>query len=63
VSIPGAPPSLVAPPPGCRFHPRCPIAVERCRVEEPALRELAPGHVAACHLAGPTTSETPARQP
>ena len=38
-------------PPGCRFHPRCPIAVEACRREDPPLREVAPGHFAACHLA------------
>ncbi|WP_043837684.1 ABC transporter ATP-binding protein [Muricoccus aerilatus] len=47
----GEPPSPLDPPQGCRFHPRCPIAVERCRVEQPAARELAPGHAAACHLA------------
>jgi hypothetical protein len=39
------------PPEGCRFHTRCPFAVERCGREAPALRELAPGHAAACHLA------------
>jgi len=50
-SIPGAPPSLRRPPAGCRFHPRCPVAIDRCRVEEPAIRRLAPGHAAACHLA------------
>jgi oligopeptide/dipeptide ABC transporter ATP-binding protein len=43
-------PSPTSPPPGCRFHPRCPFAFDRCSVEEPALRELAPGHRAACHL-------------
>jgi len=52
-SIPGAPPSLRHPPPGCRFHPRCDRTVDRCRVESPALVELAPGHAAACHLAEP----------
>jgi peptide/nickel transport system ATP-binding protein len=51
VGIPGAPPSLKNPPTGCRFHPRCAIAVDRCRVEMPELRTLAPGHAAACHLA------------
>jgi peptide/nickel transport system ATP-binding protein len=45
-------PSLSAPPSGCRFHPRCPIAISQCQVEEPPLRELSPGHWAACHLAG-----------
>lgn len=49
--IPGAPPSLENPPSGCRFHPRCPRVVERCRDEEPMLRALAPGHAAACHRA------------
>ena len=37
-------------PPGCRFHTRCPHATERCRAEEPQMRECAPGHFAACHL-------------
>jgi oligopeptide/dipeptide ABC transporter ATP-binding protein len=41
----------VNPPSGCRFHTRCPLAVERCRVEVPVLRELADAHRAACHLA------------
>ena len=44
-------PSPLAPPPGCRFHTRCPVAFDRCRVEEPAPRQVAPGHIAACHLA------------
>ncbi len=39
------------PPPGCAFHPRCPHAVDRCRVELPALREVAPGNFSACHRA------------
>ncbi|MBI3454516.1 MAG: ABC transporter ATP-binding protein [Candidatus Rokubacteria bacterium] len=39
------------PPPGCYFHPRCPFAVEICRTEPPALREVAPDHFARCHLA------------
>ncbi|HEY7248308.1 MAG TPA: dipeptide ABC transporter ATP-binding protein [Xanthobacteraceae bacterium] len=43
-------PSPVNPPAGCRFHTRCPYAVERCRMEAPALREVAPGHRVACHL-------------
>ena len=45
----GEPPSALAPPPGCRFHTRCPRAKERCRVEEPVVREIAAGHFAACH--------------
>jgi len=45
-------PSPMAPPPGCRFHTRCPVAVARCREEVPGLRELAPEHYVACHLRG-----------
>lgn len=50
-SIPGAPPSLLDPPSGCRFHPRCHMAIDVCRERAPELRELAPGHWAACHRA------------
>jgi oligopeptide/dipeptide ABC transporter ATP-binding protein len=53
-SIPGDPPRLTDPPAGCRFHPRCPLAVDRCRVEAPALRAIAPAHRAACHLVEPS---------
>jgi oligopeptide transport system ATP-binding protein len=42
-------PSPVNPPPGCRFHTRCPLAFDRCKTEVPPLREYAPGHFAACH--------------
>ena len=49
--IPGLPPPLGALPPGCAFHPRCPLAVDRCRSETPALREVRPDVWAACHLA------------
>jgi peptide/nickel transport system ATP-binding protein len=49
-SIPGLPPSLLDPPPGCRFHPRCSRAMEICSKEQPQLTELGPGHAAACHL-------------
>jgi oligopeptide transport system ATP-binding protein len=42
-------PSPVNPPPGCRFHTRCPVAFDRCKVEVPLLQTYAPGHVAACH--------------
>ncbi len=45
--IPGQPPDLRNPPPGCRFHPRCPVALERCRLEEPPLRTVA-GRLVAC---------------
>jgi oligopeptide/dipeptide ABC transporter ATP-binding protein len=43
-------PSPINPPPGCRFHPRCPYAEARCKIESPPLREVAPGHQVACHL-------------
>ena len=47
----GEPPSGLAPPPGCRFASRCPLAQERCRAEEPTLRDFGDGHCAACHFA------------
>ena len=50
IILSGDVPSPVNPPSGCRFHTRCPYAVARCKVEEPVLRDLAPGHKAACHL-------------
>jgi oligopeptide/dipeptide ABC transporter ATP-binding protein len=43
-------PSPINPPAGCHFHTRCPYAVERCKVEVPALREVRPGQLVACHL-------------
>jgi oligopeptide/dipeptide ABC transporter ATP-binding protein len=43
-------PTPINPPPGCRFHTRCPIAVDRCKVEEPPLRQIEEGRDAACHL-------------
>ena len=49
ISIPGAPPSLLAPPVGCRFSPRCPFAHRPCHAEEPPPRRGLPRHVAACH--------------
>jgi oligopeptide/dipeptide ABC transporter ATP-binding protein len=49
-SIPGSPPVMTRPPAGCRFHPRCPHAMDRCRVEEPPLIRLGPRHAAACWL-------------
>jgi oligopeptide/dipeptide ABC transporter ATP-binding protein len=54
ILLTGDPPSPLAPPPGCRFHPRCPLAFERCRTEVPALRPLTTedgGRLVACHIA------------
>jgi len=50
VSIPGKPPSLRNPPSGCRFHPRCPYAMDECRLTEPSMMEVEHGHYVACHL-------------
>ena len=49
-SIPGSPPDLVSPPPGCRFHTRCPYAMDVCGRDEPPLVEVEPGHYVACWL-------------
>lgn len=49
-AIKGEIPSPLNPPAGCHFHPRCPHAMARCRVEVPPLREVAPNHLSACHL-------------
>lgn len=48
--IPGLPPSLLDPPPGCPFHPRCPQALDRCSTRVPRLKEVAAEHRVACHL-------------
>ncbi len=48
MSIPGQPPDLIELPSGCKFHPRCPLAIERCVQEEPPLEEIAPNHSVAC---------------
>ncbi len=49
--IEGRPPSLINPPPGCRFHPRCPHAIDGlCNRQEPILSEIKPKHYVACHL-------------
>jgi oligopeptide/dipeptide ABC transporter ATP-binding protein len=63
--LPGDPPDATRPPPGCVFHPRCPLVIGRCRTEVPLLREVAPGRRAACHraedvLAGAATEGQPA---
>ncbi len=48
----GEPPSPLSPPPGCPFHPRCPEAIARCKVDAPALRGIGRDHMASCHLVG-----------
>ena len=50
IVLQGDVPSPVKPPPGCHFHTRCPYAFDRCKVEDPALREVKPGQLVACHL-------------
>jgi peptide/nickel transport system ATP-binding protein len=50
VSISGAPPTLLTPPGGCRFAPRCPFAEDRCRTETPAMRKKGVDHQVACHI-------------
>lgn len=50
LAVKGTIPDARNPPTGCRFHDRCPLAVERCKTERPVLREIAPKHHAACHL-------------
>jgi len=56
----GEPPRVVNPAPGCRFRWRCPVAVDECGKVTPLLRELGPGHAAACHVA---TADVPAATP
>jgi oligopeptide/dipeptide ABC transporter ATP-binding protein len=57
IRLEGEPPNPSDPPSGCRFHPRCPLADERCRLERPPLRRVAQGHWSACHYA----EDVPAR--
>lgn len=52
ILLEGETPSPVHLPTGCRFHPRCPIATERCRREEPLYHEVSPGHFVYCHTPG-----------
>ena len=58
IILPGEVPSPIDIPSGCRFHPRCPYAWERCAQEQPQLQEIAPGHRAACHLHDGTQGAT-----
>jgi peptide/nickel transport system ATP-binding protein len=57
IILTGDVPSPISPPDGCRFHTRCPFVFDRCRAEEPILRDLGDGHLSACHL-----DEVPGRQ-
>jgi oligopeptide/dipeptide ABC transporter ATP-binding protein len=52
IILPGDVPSPLDPPKGCRFHPRCPVAVSHCRVQEPPLIEVSPAHLTACWRVG-----------
>lgn len=56
--IKGEIPSPLHPPKGCHFHPRCPMAFDRCRIERPALKHNSDGHVSACHLNDRAVRET-----
>ena len=49
----GSPPNLADPPPGCRFHPRCPLAMDVCRREQPAMIADGPDHRVACYAVNP----------
>jgi oligopeptide transport system ATP-binding protein len=57
VILPGEPPDATRPPPGCVFHPRCPLAIDRCRSEVPVLRPVGPDRMAACHRAEEVLAE------
>ena len=57
VSIRGLPPDLSNPPPGCKFHPRCPFVIDHCKQEEPPLGEVAPNQLARCWVLMRTVSE------
>ena len=50
IVLPGEVPSPINPPSGCRFHPRCPVAMEKCSVEVPVIKDIGNGHQVSCHL-------------
>jgi oligopeptide/dipeptide ABC transporter ATP-binding protein len=50
IVLQGEVPSPINPPAGCRFHPRCPFAMDRCAVEEPVQKDVGSGHIVSCHL-------------
>jgi peptide/nickel transport system ATP-binding protein len=56
-ALEGAPPNLAEPPPGCRFHPRCPLAMDICRQQVPAMAEVVPGHRVACFAVHPAVAQ------
>jgi len=58
-SLEGRPPNLAEPPPGCRFHPRCPIAIDRCRTDVPPLDYVESGHRVACWRADEAAAIVP----
>jgi oligopeptide/dipeptide ABC transporter ATP-binding protein len=62
VRLRGEPPDPSAPPPGCAFHPRCPMAQALCTLERPPLREWLPGRTAACHFALETPADTASQE-
>jgi len=59
ITLQGDVPSPIKPPSGCRFHTRCPYAFDRCRKDEPQLRDDGTGHLAACHLHDLPAAENP----
>jgi len=56
-------PSPYAPPPGCAFHTRCPLAFDLCRSKAPALRRIGTSHTVACHLAEDADARLPIQEP
>jgi oligopeptide/dipeptide ABC transporter ATP-binding protein len=56
IILPGDTPHAASPPPGCPFHPRCPLAIDICRTTVPPLQAVAPGRQAACHRAAEVLS-------
>ena len=61
VVVQGEVPSALRPPPGCRFHTRCPMAMPRCKVDDPVLQQLGQGRAVACHLVGDALDASAAR--
>jgi peptide/nickel transport system ATP-binding protein len=55
--VEGEPPNLINPPPGCKFHPRCPAAEDKCKTDPPVYKEYESGHWTACHF--PCNSVSP----